>query len=143
MNLPKWWRVGFASLLVITVSAQMVHWALIDPFWEGQHEAVVADYTNSNSLNWHWSDNEDCRQFESCVFIEVDETRQCKDQLQIDVFLTDKNDDWVGDAEMIIESPRTSSTELIEVGVNREDFEYFMVGDVWCYSGVPTVEALL
>ncbi len=143
MNLPKWWRVGFASLLVITVSAQMVHWALVDQFWQGQHEAVVADYSDAYSLNWHWSEKEDCEQFESCVFIEVDETGLCKEQLQIDVFLTDKNEDWVGDAEMIIESPRSSSVALIEVGVNREDFEYFMVGDVWCYSGLPTVEALL
>ena len=75
--------------------------------------------------------------------LQVDETRLCKEQLQIDVFLTDKNDDWVGDAEMIIESPRSSGTALIEVGVNREDFQYFMVGEVWCYSGVPTVEAFL
>lgn len=141
--MPKWWRVGFVSVFLVTVSAQIVNWTLADPFWVGQHEAVVADYTNSYSLNWHWSDNEDCKQFESCVFIEVDETRQCKDQLQIDVYLTDKNDDWVGDAEMIIDSPKSAKPALIEVGVNREDFEYFMVGDVWCYSGLPTVEALL
>jgi hypothetical protein len=63
--------------------------------------------------------------------------------LQIDVFLTDENEDWVDSAEMIIDSPRSSDAALIEVGVNREDFEYFMVGDVWCYSGVPTVEAVL
>ncbi len=141
MNLPKWWRVGFASLLVLTVSAQMVHWALVDPFWEGQHEAVVADYSDSYSLNWHWGEKENCEQFDKCVFIEVDETRMCEEQLQIDVWLTDKNDDWVADGEMIIQSPRQLGRALIEVGANRADFEYFLVGDVWCYSGLPNVEA--
>lgn len=141
--MPMWWRVGFLSVLIVTVSAQLTHWALVDPFWQGQHEAVVADYSKSYSLNWHWSDKEDCVQFYSCVFIEVDGTHLCKDQLQIDVFLTDKNDDWVADAELITESPRQSGRALVEVGVNREDFEYFLVGDVWCYSGLPTVEALL
>lgn len=141
--MPKWWRVGFVSVLAVTVGAQMVHWALDDPFWEAQHEAVVADYTNAYSLNWHWSEEEECIQFDSCVFIEVDETQLCKDQLQIDVFLTDKNDDWVADGEMIIESPRQPGRALIEVGANRDDFEYFMVGDVWCYSGLPSVKATL
>ena len=141
--MPKWWRVGFVSVLAVTASAQLVHWALDDPFWEAQHEAVVADYTNAYNLNWHWSEEEDCIQFDSCVFIEVDETQLCKDQLQIDVFLTDKNDDWVADGEMIIESPRQSGRALIEVGANRDDFEYFMVGDVWCYSGLPSVKATL
>lgn len=136
--MPKWWRVGFVSVLIVTVSAQLTHWALVDPFWLGKHEAVVADYSNSYSLNWHWSDKQDCVQFDSCVFIEVDGTHLCKDQLQIDVFLTDKNDDWVADAELITESPRQSGRTLVEVGVNREDFEYFLVGDVWCYSGLPT-----
>ena len=141
--MPRWWKVGFVSVLVMTVSAQMVHWALVDPFWEGQHEAVVADYTDSYSLNWHWSEREDCEQFDSCVFIEVDETHTCEDQLQIDVWLTDKNDNWVADGEMIIQSPRQPGRALIEVGANRDDFEYFLVGDVWCYSGLPSVEASL
>lgn len=141
--MPKWWRVGFATLLVITVSAQMVHGALADPFWEGEHEAAVADYSDAYSLNWNWSENEDCVQFESCVFIDVDETHLCKDQLQIDVFLTDKNDDWVADGEMIIDSPRRTGRAQIEVGANRDDFEFFLVGDVWCYSGLPSVEASL
>lgn len=140
--MPKWWRVGFASVLIVTVSAQLAHWAFVDPFWQGQHEAVVADYSNSYSLNWHWSDKGDCLQFDSCVLIEVDDTHRCEDQLQIDVWLTDANDDWVADGEMIIQSPRQSGPALVEVGANRDDFEYFMVGDVWCYSGLPTVETL-
>jgi hypothetical protein len=141
--MPRWWRVGFTAVLVVTVGAQMTRWALLDPFWEGQHEAVVADYTDAYSLNWHWSENEECLQFDRCVFIEVDETQLCEDQLQIDVWLTDKDDEWVADGEMIVESPRQSGRAQIEVGANREDFEFFLVGDVWCYSGVPTAEAFI
>ena len=139
--MPRWWRVGFLSVLVITLSAQMVHWALVAPFWQGQHEALVSEYTDEDSLDWQWGTMEDCKQFLSCVFIEVDETSRCEDQLQIDVWLTDIKDNWVADGKMIIESPKQPDSAQIEVGANREDFEYFNVGDVWCYSGVPNIEA--
>jgi hypothetical protein len=139
--MPRWWRVGFASVLVITVSAKMVHWALVDPFWQGQHETLVSEYTDEDILNWQWSTDEDCKQFANCVFIEVDNTRRCEDQLEIDVWLADINDDWVAEGRMIIESPKQPGGAQIEVGANRDDFEYFNVGDVWCYSGVPNIEA--
>ena len=125
--MPKGWWIGLASVLVIT--------------WSWPSEAAV--YQQPGSLAWNWSEVEDCQQFDSCVFIEVRSTHKCEEQLLIDAAITDANDDWVANVSMVINSPRQSGTSLIEVGVNREDFEYFLVGDVSCTTGVPTVEDLL
>jgi hypothetical protein len=143
--MTKWWKVGFASVLTLTVSAQLVHWALVDPAWGGQHAAhpESADYSEPGSLTWNWSDEEDCQQFEACVYIEVQGTHRCEEQLFIDAAITDGNDHFVANTSMVINSPRQSGFSLIEVGVNRDDFEYWLVGDVRCTSGVPTAEALI
>ena len=111
--------------------------------------AVIRELPNqttygAENLNWDWAEGEpDCQQYLQCVFIEVDDTQLCDEQIEIDAIITDEHDDWVASAAMLIESSRKTDRALVEVGVNREDFEYFMVGRVNCNVGLPTVEALL
>lgn len=138
----KPWWVAFASVLVITLGAFGTHLVLREP--EPKEAAVVAEAAGPYSLNWRWaSESLECQRFDACVHIAVDQTQLCPDQLEIRVVITDSNEDWVGNADMIVDSPKSAKATVIEVGVNRDDFEYFMVGDIWCYSGVPTAEAEL
>lgn len=98
----------------------------------------------AQNLNWDWAEGDpECQQYQQCVFIEVEDTHLCEEQIEIDAIITDELDDWVASAAMLIESPQQSGSVLIEVGVNREDFEYFMVGRVNCNVGLPTAEAVL
>lgn len=143
-RLPKWWNIGFVSLLLITTGALSAHVALQDPIFEGEHEAAVTEYKEANNLNWQWASTDlECQIYENCVHLEVEGTHRCHNQIKVFMYLTDANDDWVDSADTVLQSPGKAQTVVVEVGVNRDDFEYFMVGDVWCYSGLPSVEASL
>lgn len=140
--MPRWWNVGFVTVFAVTVAAQLTHWALLDPSLTGEREQVVSDRKAALNLNWDWaSEDIKCKQFENCVHIAVDQTKRCNDQLAIEVAITDKQDNWVDNVDMVVPSPRQSGSTVVEVGVNRDDFEYFMVGAVRCTTGLPSAEA--
>ena len=142
--MPRWWKIGFKSVFLITSGAMSTHLALKDPALTGEHDAVVAEYKDDVDLSWEWASSElECEIYENCVHLDVKETARCVEQVQIFVYLTDENDDWVDSANTVIQSPGQSGSATVEIGVNRDDFEYFMVGDVRCTTGVPTLEALL
>lgn len=142
--MPRWWNIGFVSVLLITTGALSAHVALRDPIFEGEHEAAVAEYKESNNLDWQWASADlECQIYENCVHIEVEGTNRCTEQIKVFSYLSDKNDDWVDSADLVVDSPMAHRNAVIEVGVNRDDFEYFNVGDVRCTTGVPTIEASL
>lgn len=140
----KSWKIGFVSVLLITSGAFFTHLALKDPALTGEHEAVVTEYKDEHNLDWQWGPAEvECQIYETCLHLEVEGTAKCENQIKIFIYLTDANDDWVDSADTVLQSPGKAQTAVVEVGVNRDDFEYFMVGDVRCTTGVPTVEAAL
>jgi hypothetical protein len=142
--MPKWWRVGFLSVLILTFSALLTYVALLNPVFSGEHELAKVKYRETNNLPWAWADTDiECKEYISCVHISVAETKRCKNQLSIDVTITDKNDHWVGNVGMVVDSPNSASPAIIEVGVDRSDFEYFLVGDVICASSPPNQIASL
>ncbi len=142
VKLPRWWNIGFVSALLTTTSALSAHVALQEPIFEGEHEAVVTEYKSVNSLPWDWNyEDLSCQEFERCVFLEVENTSKCENQIIVEAYLADKNDDWVAAADTVMPSPNAAEVALIELGVNREDFEFFFVGDVRCTAALPTVEA--
>lgn len=142
--MPKWWRIGFVTLLIVTVSAQLTHWILQDPSITGENETAKVAYHDTYDLPWKWATkNLDCQQFERCVKIVVDHTDSCDSQLAIDVSISDIKDNWVDNVSMIVDSPKASLPSTIEVGVNRTDFVYFLVGAVTCTTGLPNEQATL
>ena len=141
--MPKWWKIGFASVLLLTTGAFFTHLALKDPALTGEHEGTGAEFKSETSLPWDWSYEElTCKEFDRCVFLEVENTSKCKNQTIVEAYLADANDDWVATADTVMPSPNASDVALIELGVNREDFEFFFVGDVRCTAALPTVEAV-
>lgn len=98
----------------------------------------------SLSLDWTWGPDElECKIYQNCVHLEVEDTDSCPNELLVWVVITDINDDWVAAEDNVLKSPRKTKSAIIEIGVNRDDFEYFNVLDVQCTTGVPTVEAYL
>jgi hypothetical protein len=96
------------------------------------------------SLEWTWSQDElECKIYQNCVHLEVEDTYTCPNEILVSLVITDINDDWVAAEDNVLKSPRKTKSANIEIGVNRDDFEYFNVGDVQCTTGVPTVEAYL
>lgn len=79
----------------------------------------------------------------NCVHLQVEDTDSCPNELLVWVVITDINDDWVAAEDNVLKSPRKTKSAIIEIGVNRDEFEYFNVLDVQCTTGVPTVEAYL
>ena len=142
--MPRWWNIGFVTALLVTTGALSAHFALQDPIFEGEHEAVVAEYKEANNLDWQWASSAlECQIYLYCVHIEVEGTNRCPEQIKVFSYLSDENDDWVDSADLVVDSPLSQVKAVIEVGVNRYDFEYFNVGDVRCTTGVPTIEAEL
>ena len=142
--MPRWWNIGFVSVLLVTTGALSAQIALKDPIFEGEHEAVVASYKETNNLDWRWaSDDLECKTYENCVHIDVEGTDRCDEQIKIFSYLSDENDAWVDSADLVVESPLQEGSTVIEVGVNRDDFEYFNIGAVRCTTGVPTIQAEL
>ena len=138
--MSKLWRIGFLSLLVVTVGAQLTNLALQGSKPKSSRVETVAEF-DSHNLQWHWAaDGKECQKYDSCVFIAVEQTQLCADQLEINVHITDINDEWVANTDMVIDSPNSSKSAVIEVGANRDDFEYFMVGAVRCTTGLPSAE---
>ena len=139
--MPRWWNFGFVSVLLITTGALSAHVALQDPKVKAEEEPGVAEYKEGNNLDWQWASTDlQCQIFETCVHIEVEGTIRCPEQIKVFSYLSDENDDWVVSVDLIVDSPQLQGKAVIEVGVNRDDFEYFNVGDVRCTTGVPTVE---
>ena len=139
--MSKWWRACVVVLLVVTGGAEITYWTLREPSSQVQPARPVQVF-DSHSLHWHWAhESRECQKYDSCIHIEIDQTQLCPDQLEISVAITDINDDWVANTDMVIESPNSRKPAVIEVGANRDDFEYFMVGEVGCTKGVPNEEA--
>ena len=144
LAMPKWWKIGFVFVLLVTTGAFFTHLALQDPALTGEHAAAVAEYKAQANLAWDWNyEGLTCKEFDRCVFLEVENTSKCENQIVVEAYLADANDDWVAAADTVIPSPNASDVALIELGVNREDFEFFFVGDVRCTAALPTVEATL
>ena len=139
--MPRWWKIGFVSVLLITTGALSAHFALKDPAFTGEHEAAVAEYADSNYLYWEWSDEVGCEIYERCQFIEVEGTDRCPEQILIQMHLEDINDEWVDSASTVMHSPGQKGSARIELGVDRTDFEYFVVGNIRCTAAIPNVEA--
>lgn len=131
------------GLLVVTFGAQLTNWAMQGSEPGSVNSQSVAAF-DSHTLQWRWaSDDLECQKYDSCVFIEVEQTQLCPDQLEIHVHIIDINDDWVANTDIIVNSPNTNQSAVIEVGANRDDFEYFMVGDIGCTVGLPSAESKL
>lgn len=141
--MPKWWNIGFAWVSLITASAFSVYLVLKDPPFIAEYEGEVAESKEERNLDWDWaSSDRECQIFENCVHLEIQSTALCENQILVIMHLTDEHDDWVDSADTVLKSPREDGPAIVEVGVNRDDFEFFMVGDVSCTTGLPTVEAL-
>ena len=132
------------TVFAVTVCAQLTHWVLQDPSITGEHEAARVAYHETHNLPWKWATKDlDCQQFERCVKIIIQHTDRCQSQLAIDVSISDIKDNWVDNASMVIDSPTSSLPSTIEVGVNRTDFVYFLVGAVTCTTGLPNGQTTL
>lgn len=142
--MPKWWNMGFAWVSLITASAFNVHLVSKDPALTAEHDAAVAEYKEKRNLDWDWASSDlECQVFENCVHLEIQSTARCENQLKVFMYLTDEHDEWVDAADTVLKSPREDGSAIVEVGVNRDDFEFFMVGDVRCTQSVPTIEGLI
>lgn len=142
--MPKWWNMGFSLMSLITASAFSVHLVLKDPALTGEHDTAVVEYTEKSKLDWDWASSDlECQLFKNCVHLEIQSTARCENQLMVFMYLTDEHNEWVDAADTVLKSPREDGSAIVEVGVNRDDFEFFMVGDVRCTQSVPTIEALI
>lgn len=141
--MPRWWKFGFISLLVITSGAFVVHVALNEPPSGGGASVAVPEHKDSEFLNWDWSEEESCEIYERCQFVELIGTHLCPEQILIQMHLEDEKDEWVDSASTVIQSPGIKDSARIELGVNRTDFEYFVIGNIRCTSALPTVFAQL
>ena len=137
--MPKWWKIGFASVLIFTAGAFFTHLALKEPAITGEHEVAGAENNTEGSLPWDWNYQElTCKEFDRCVFLEVENTNKCENQIIVEAYLADANDDWVAAADTVMPSSRSSAVAIVELGVNREDFEFFFVGSIHCVDALPT-----
>lgn len=139
--MPKWWKIGFAFVLLVTTGALSAYVALQEPTLDEEISAQVAEYADTDYLYWDWADEAVCDLYERCQFIEIYNTARCADQILVPMRLEDANEDWVAAASTVMRSPGKHGGVLVELGVNRTDFEYFAIGDVRCTSALPTVEA--
>jgi hypothetical protein len=137
--MPTWWKFGFVGSLIVMASAFTVHVALDKPKVVGSHQIVSFGDEAIQTLSWGWGPDEiSCKEFDSCLSIEVHDTDSCEQQLEITFDLTDEHDNLIASEKMVIESPEKSEPTLIEIGVNRNDFEYFVMRDVMCTSAPLT-----
>jgi hypothetical protein len=141
--LPRWWKIGFTALLLITTGAFSATLALEKPSINTapQNEPASTSEEPDESLTWDWSEDFVCDLYALCQVIDVEDTASCPDQISVDVYLTDKNDDWLSDASVILNSPQEIGATPIELGSEEIEFEYLYVGDVKCTTGLPTLEA--
>lgn len=141
--MPRWWRAGFASVLLVTIGALGFQIALREPNTDAA-QVEKSLFEEHDSLVWSWGpDGRACEIYDHCAFIEVLETARCVQQLSIELWLEDAKENLVATVPLVMNSPRQGGPTLIEVGVNRDDFEYFVVGAVQCTKTAPTVEAEL
>ena len=141
--MPKWWKIGFVSVLLVTTGASSAHVAMREPALE-TGAVQASSYPEDNGLDWNWGpEDQPCEIYETCQIIEVFETARCSKQIEIELHLEDAKEQWVDAVPMVILSPMNSEPALIEIGVDRTDFEYFAIGEVRCTASAPTVEATL
>lgn len=141
--MPRWWKIGFVSVLLITTGALSAHVALQEPKIDLPVPSEVAEYADSDYLYWDWAEETDCEIYERCQFIKIYDTKRCPQQILVPMRLEDANDDWVAAESRVIRSPMQDDAVTVELGVDRTDFEYFVVGAIRCTTAIPTVEATL
>jgi hypothetical protein len=80
-----------------------------------------------------------CDEFESCLHIEVFETSRCLDNVSVDFGFEDEYGQWLGDAVVVVPSPRFAGGFVIEFGVDESaaigDFGIYKVS---CTGMLPT-----
>lgn len=140
--MQTWWKFGFVGSRLVVASAFAMYVALDKPEGVGSHQIVSFGDKALQTLSWGWGPDEiSCKEFDRCLTIEVHDTDSCKQQLEITFDLTDENDNLIAYEKMVIESPHKSEPTLIEIGVNRNDFEYFVMSEVMCTSSPLTKTA--
>jgi hypothetical protein len=83
-----------------------------------------------------------CDLFDDCLHIEVLNTAQCKTNVRIELGLEGKFSRYLGDAEIIVPSPRHSGGFVIEIGSNTYDnIDTFGIYSVSCSSVLANVVA--
>lgn len=140
--MPKWWRVCAAGLVVVTAVAFGVHLSMREGGVGSSVVEAAASELPENELTWRWEPAElepagGCAKFENCVFVQVEDTARCGLRLQVDMYLTDAHDNYVAYADSVIVSPQVAEPVVIELGVDRDDFEYFAVSSISCTASAP------
>ncbi len=98
----------------------------------------------SDELEFDWvQDNVEselaCDVFESCLHIEVFETKRCLVNVAVDFGFENEYGQWIGDGNVVVPSPRFSGGFVIEFGVDDSiPIGDFGIYQVTCTAALPT-----
>jgi hypothetical protein len=104
-------------------------------------DAVVED---SAELEFDWVQDQveaelGCDEFESCLHIEALGSSRCLDNVAVDFGFEDEYGQWLGDAVVVVPSPRFAGGFVIEFGVDKSAvIGDFGIYEVSCSGLLPT-----
>jgi hypothetical protein len=101
--------------------------------------AAVAVVEDSDELEFDWVQDQveaelGCDEFESCLHIEVLGTSRCLDNVAVDFGFEDEYGQWLGDAVVVVPSPRFAGGFVIEFGVDASAAGSAVIGDFGIYE---------
>jgi hypothetical protein len=103
---------------------------------------------DSSSEVWHfagfdawWADSSGyCERSEFCVFVVIEETQACKEDVLVQFTVTDKKDLYIDSQTRVISASEFRSGVPIEIGTDTLRVEYFSVDKVTCGFGLDTTQ---
>ena len=100
--------------------------------------------TAGYSFRWTSEDvtaYKECKVYEICVFVDV-KGPECADELYLSVAYFDEDDNLMTGSRVVIPGEGKDRFDAVEIGSYVDfDFSFYLVDDVWCSAGVPTVLA--
>ena len=134
-SLTKVTRVKRRFLIALLGSVACIGLGAFSDGVRAEGRAAVVMVEDADELDFDWVQDKveselGCDEFESCLHIEVFETSQCLDNVAVDFGFEDEYGQWLGDAVVVVPSPRFAGGFVFEFGT----YSSAAIGDFGIYE---------
>lgn len=89
---------------------------------------------------WWGSDELDCQEYESCVFVVIQRLMNCSASTIVEFTVTSETDLYISTQRLAIQDSKVDETVPVEIGSDTSGVGYFEIENIYCSNLVDTVE---
>jgi hypothetical protein len=142
VSVVKVWKVGATISALVSFAALIVHLQYSSqPTRSKSLEVPATEVWHFGGFDAWWADSSGyCERSESCVYVVIEETQTCRQDVLVKFTVTDKKDLFIDSQTKVISASEFRSGDSFEIGTDTLRVEYFSVDSVTCGNGLDTTQ---